>query len=134
MDWISDRIEEGRLKLQQLLSAPKLGFDDTLRSKLPTKHGLYIIYGPDSSFLRSGRTNKAGDGLQQRIYKNHFMGDQPGNLRQQLVGDGTCSSLEQTKPWIRANCVCQFVVEEDYRKRVWAEHFILSIIRPKYCD
>ena len=134
MDWISDRIEEGRLKLQQLLSAPKMGFDDTLRSKLPTQHGLYIISGRDSSILRSGRTNTAGDGLRQRIYQNHFMGDQRGNLRYQLVRDSICSSLEETKPWIRANCVCQIVIEENYQKRAWAEHFILSIIRPKYCD
>jgi hypothetical protein len=54
LDSIGDKIEEGRLKFQQMLSAPKLEFDDTLRSKIPIQHGLYIISSPDSSILRSG--------------------------------------------------------------------------------
>ena len=63
-------------------------------SKLPCEHGLYVIYRKDAGdgeVLRAGRTKTAGDGLRQRIYQNHLMGNQKGNLRSQLLADGICA-------------------------------------------
>jgi hypothetical protein len=136
MDVISERIEEGRQILQRLLTSPK-PFDNALSSKLPRKHGLYaisLITAEPGNYLRVGRTKKAADGLWQRVYQNHFMGDQAGNLRRQLLRDATCASLEETKPWIREHCIVQFAIVEDDQARVWAEYFVLSVLRPKYCD
>ena len=71
--------------------------------------------------LRAGRTKTAAGGLRQRVYRNHFMGDQPGNLRSQLVQQAVCKTIEETKDWIRANCAVQYVVIEDDELRRWAE-------------
>lgn len=83
MDWLTKRPEEGRQILDQLLSAPRLPFDQSLRSHLPERHGLYAIsvkHALPGEFLRAGRTVRAAGGLRQRVYQNHLMGDQKGNL------------------------------------------------------
>jgi len=137
VEWVHGRIHECQQVLEQLLTAPKVAFDDQIRSRLPTEHGLYAIYRRDSvdgDVLRAGRTKTAGGGLRQRIYQNHLMGNQQGNLRRQLVADGTCTDLEDAKAWIQQNCMVQFTCVRDDRLRSWAEYFMLSILRPKHCD
>jgi hypothetical protein len=137
VDWIAQRAEECGFVLGRLLNAAKLPFDEALRSKLPVQHGLYAIYRTEATpgeVLRAGRTKTAGEGLRQRIYQNHLMGTQSGNLRAQLVRDRTCSDLEGAKSWIRENCVVQFVIVEDERLRTWAEHYMLGVLRPRHCD
>jgi hypothetical protein len=62
------------------------------------------------------------------------MGDQPGNFRAQLVKEGRCSNVQEAKTWIRENCVVQFLTVEDDQMRQWAEYFMLSLLRPQYCD
>ena len=137
VNWIQQRVHECQQILEQLLTAPKLPFNDEIRSKLTSEHGLYAIYyknAADGDLLRAGRTKTAAGGLCQRIYQNHLIGNQKGNLRSQLIGDGTCVDFEQAKAWIQQNCLVQFVVVKDDRLRTWAEHFMLSILRPKHCD
>ncbi len=137
MDWAMARLEEGTATVRELLSAPRLPFDESLRSRLPERHGIYSIYSRNAApgeILRAGRTKTAAGGLRQRIYSNHLMGNQPGNLRAQLVRDGACKNLEEAKLWLQGHCTVQFVVIEDAKARCWAEHFMLSILRPKYSD
>ena len=137
IEWINIRLEEQRKLVDQLLSAPKFPFDDSLRSQLPDKPGLYAISvknAPTGEFLRAGRTKGAAGGLRQRIYQNHLMGNQHGNLRAQLVQEGRCSDIEEANRWIRENCRVQFLVIEDDQRRQWAEYFMLSLLRPNYCD
>ena len=110
MDWVAERLDQCRRVLDELLKAPKLSFDETLRSKLPERHGLYAIYvkeAPPGDVLRAGRTKSAAGGLRQRTYQNHLMGNQQGNLRSQLVRDGQCRDLDEAKVWIRENCLVQ---------------------------
>lgn len=136
-DWIQVRLRECQQILDQLLAGPKVPFNDEIRSRLPTEHGLYAIHHREAvggDVLRAGRTKTASGGLRQRIYQNHLMGDQQGNLRSQLVADGTCLNLEQAKSWIQRNCLVQFIAVKDDRLRAWAEYFMLSILRPKHCD
>ncbi len=136
MDWVTERIAEGRQLLERLLAAPPLQFDRSIRSRLPERPGIYAIYvrdGRPGKALRAGRTRGAG-GLRQRIYQNHLMGKQAGNLRAQLVRDGVCSDLGKAKAWIQEKCLVQFLVIEHDEARAWAEHFILSVLRPKYSD
>jgi hypothetical protein len=133
MDWVEQRIGEAKSVLDRLLSAPRLSFDETLHSRLPDSKGLYAIHvedEPAGQILRAGRTDT---GLRQRVYKNHLMGDQAGNLRAQLVKEGACADLVEAKAWIQRNCRVQFVVVEDEEHRKWAEHFMLAILRPKHC-
>ncbi len=87
---------------------------ESIRSKLPDKPGLYAISEKSAcagEFLRAGRTDEGG--LRQRIYQNHLMGSQKGNLPQQLIGDGVCQDLNGAKAWILANCEVQFIVVTD---------------------
>ena len=81
-------------------------------------------------FLRAGRS---GD-LRRRIYQNHLMGKQQGNLRSQLVGHSVCSDLEEAKQWIREYCVVQLLAVKSETALIWAEHFMLSVLRPRYSD
>lgn len=137
MEWKAQREAECRQLLEKLLLAPQLAFGDALRSKLPEDPGIYAIYvngANPGEVLRAGRTKSAAGGLRQRIYQNHLIGTQSGNLRAQLVRDGQCMGLEEAKGWVRENCTVQFLVIVDEQLRRWAEHFMLSILRPKYSD
>ena len=133
--WIDDRIQPLKELLDQLLAAPRIHFDDRVRSNLPESHGIYAIALKNSQpgvFLRAGRTVSAAGGLRQRIYGNHFMGTQNGNLRAQLVKDGICSGSQEAKDWIRDNCSVQTVIIDDPQVRGWCEHLMLSVFRPTY--
>ncbi len=137
IDWVQQRVNEYQQILKQLLAAPRLPFNAEIRSKLPCEHGLYVIYhrdAGDGELLRAGRTKTAGDGLRQRIYQNHLMGNQRGNLRSQLIADGICADFEQAKFWIQQNAPVQFLVVRDDRLRAWSEYFMLSILRPRHFD
>jgi len=121
MDAFQQRVEELKGVLNSLLAATPYSFDESLRSNLPEKPGLYMIFtrsnGPEE-VLRAGRASGAG-GRRQRVYQNHLMGNQSGNLRAQLV---------------RANCSVKFLVVEDEDTLRWGEHFILSVLRPRFSD
>ena len=136
MDAFQQRVEELKGVLNSLLAATPYSFDESLRSNLPEKPGLYMIFtrsnGPEE-VLRAGRASGAG-GRRQRVYQNHLMGNQSGNLRAQLVRAQTCIDLNQAKTWVRANCSVKFLVVEDEDTLRWGEHFILSVLRPRFSD
>jgi hypothetical protein len=136
METLQQRIEELTRLLNSLLAATPCSFDESLRSNLPEKPGLYMIFTRSNGHeevLRAGRTTGAG-GLRQRVYQNHLMGDQSGNLRAQLVRAQTCRDLKEAKAWVRANCYVRYLVVEDEDTLRWSEHFILSMLRPRFCD
>jgi hypothetical protein len=62
------------------------------------------------------------------------MGNQKGNLRAQLIGCGECADFESAKEWIRKNCEVQYLVVPDEGERSQLEHFMLSLITPRFCD
>ena len=135
-EWLDERVKQGREYVERLLRAEPIPFGDGLRAALPERPGIYAIFemsAEPGEILRAGKARGAG-GLRQRIYMNHFMGNQAGNLRSQLVRDGICSSLDDTKPWIRANCRVHALVIDDPTRLSWAEYFMLATLRPKYCD
>jgi hypothetical protein len=41
---------------------------------------------------------------------------------------------ESAKNWIKEHCQVQWIVVRDYTLRKWAEHHILSVLRPQFCD
>lgn len=119
--------------LERLLNSEEYAFDSMLHGILPDSPGIYAIKikrADDGTYFRAGRTDIS---LKQRIYRNHYMGNQNGNLRQQLVRDGIVDDITATKRWIQDNCFVQFLVIEDDLIRQMAEYFMLSILRPKYC-
>jgi len=133
MEWVQARIVEGSQIISRLLMAPDVSFGGLTPKQIPDEPGLYLIFekvAGDGKFLRAGRTDDGG--LRQRLYKNHLMGNQRGNLPAQLVRDGRCRTISEAKSWIRDHCVSRFIIERDAQKRVWAEHFILAVLRPEF--
>ncbi len=111
-------------------------FDSKLRRSLPEEHGIYRIFDPSEphATVRAGRTKTAHGGLRQRIYQNHFMGAQPGNLRAQMVRAGVCPTLDHAKDFIRTNLRVQFLIRTDPEQRRWLEYVMLAALRPRFCD
>lgn len=123
-------------QLARLVESPVIRFDDRCRSALPEVHGIYRIFDPTKPLetVRAGRTKTAAGGLRQRVYQNHLMGNQAGNLRAQLVAGGVCTDLDAAKRLIRESLVVQILAVEDNQERTWLEHFMLGVLRPRYCD
>ena len=137
LEWLDERITGLRAICEQLLRQPRVRFrenNESIRSKVPDEPGLYVISQKGAStgeFLWAGKTNRS---LRQRICQNHLMGNQNGNLPHLLIGGGVCQDLNTAKSWIRDNCYVQFLVMGEDAIRSRAEHFMLSVIRPTYCD
>jgi hypothetical protein len=133
---IEVRLQYLERELRRLLGSPPIKFDERCRNALPEAHGIYRIFDPStpSQTVRAGRTKTAAGGLRQRVYQNHLMGDQTGNLRAQLVGAGKCTDLEAAKRLIRERLEVQVLVVEDAEERAWLEHFMLGVLKPEYCD
>lgn len=131
-----NRLEELIAGLRTLLAAPPFRFDESLRSNLPERPGIYVIQAitaTSEEVLRAGRTTGVG-GLRQRVYQNHLMGNQSGNLRAQLVRSGRCCDMAEAKSWIRENCLVRFLIVDDDDEIRWAEHFMLAVLRPIFSD
>jgi hypothetical protein len=123
-------------QLAALLRSPSIPFDDRCRSAIPEHHGIYRISDrsrPDDT-VRAGRTKSAAGGLRQRVYQNHLMGNQAGNLRAQLVAGGICQDLAAAKAYVRDQLVVQVLVVPGAEDRRWLEHFMLGVLMPQFCD
>jgi hypothetical protein len=122
--------------LQRLLAAPAFEFDEKLRERLPLRKGLYLIArkdGPKGEYLHAGQSPKAKEGLRSRVWSQHFTqgGDRArSDLVQKVIDKGHADGKATSQAWIRANCRVQWVVEEDLDLRCWAEHYMLSVLRP----
>lgn len=131
---LHDNSVQWKAMLCQLLAGPEIPFATLMPSHLPSHTGIYAIRAIDSlpsEFLRAGRTDVS---LRSRIYGQHLMGDQEGNLRNQLVVAGISSNMAAAKTWIRHNCTVQWLEIEDSETRRWMEYYMLSILRPRFCD
>lgn len=134
--YLRKRLQSLEAQLLHLFDSPVIRFNGRCRSSLPKAPGIYRIFDPTkpNETVRAGRTRTAAGGLRQRVYQNHLMGNQIGNLRHQLVADGVCSDLEAAKRFIRDKLAVQVLVIEDAEERTWIEHFMLGVLRPRYCD
>jgi len=81
---IEKHVNDGRQVIIEVMKASKYSFQDVTPSVLPSGPGIYVITTDNGEILRAGKTKV----LCQRIYQNHLMGDQSGNLRSQLVNTG----------------------------------------------
>jgi hypothetical protein len=100
---------------------------------LPEQPGVYRIFDPtqEDETIRAGISNVS---LRQRVYQNHLMGKQDGNLPAQLFRSGVCVGLDAAKQFIRDNFVVQVLQIPDQRERSSLEHFILAVLEPRYSD
>jgi hypothetical protein len=133
---IGERMHSLEQQLSVLIRSPVITFDERCRSALPESPGIYRIFElarPEAT-IRAGRTKTAAGGLRQRVYQNHLMGNQAGNLRAQLVAAGECADIEAAKRLIRGKFGVQVLVVENAEDRTWLEHFMLSVLTPRYSD
>lgn len=129
------RVIEGMAWVETLMSAEPVPIDASVRGRLPELPGIYAfsLIGKPTAVVRAGRTRGAG-GVRQRIYQNHLMGNQSGNLRAQLVRAGRCVSMDDAKQWIRSTCEVRYAVVENSEDLWWIELFMLAIVRPEFSD
>lgn len=133
---MQQRISHYTSLLGKLISAQDFCFNNKLRKNLPEKPGIYRILEGGASWdssLRVGRTD-AQNGLRQRVYRNHFMGSQSGNIKAQLVKAGRFSTQNEAKDYLSNSCRVQFIVVENEDERKWLEHFIISVLQPQFSD
>jgi len=115
--------------LEKLTKQTRHPYKTLKPSMLPVEAGIYMI-AAGWEIIRAGKTTS----LRQRLYQNHLMGNQSGNLPAQLVNSGHCTDLLAAKKWIRDECEFHYLVIEDEKERSRAEHFMLGVINPRYCD
>jgi hypothetical protein len=133
---IAGRLRTLESQLANLVGSQAIPFDERCRSALPEGHGIYRIFDPQNvdETIRAGRTITAAGGLRQRVYQNHLMGNQSGNLRAQLVAAGVCADLDAAKRLMRDTLALQVLEVPDAQERASLEHFMLAVLRPRYCD
>jgi hypothetical protein len=95
------------------------------RKSLTVKERIYS-YTQISQYLGCPRRYK-------RVWAQHFTGggnDAGSDLVQKVIDKGKADSKANAQAWIRANCFVQWLTEEDADLRCWAEHYMLSVLRP----
>jgi hypothetical protein len=130
---IQARLVRLETELRKLLASEAMSFDARIASRLPKQAGIYRIFDPrkPSETVRAGRTNTAAGGLRQRVYGNHLMGNQKGNLRAQLQRARVpgCADSKSAKEYIRQHLAVHILVVGEKAERDRLEHFM-----PTYCD
>jgi hypothetical protein len=120
--------------IERLLDQTPTPYRSVKPSSFPETRGVYLIASSQGEVIRAGKTGSGNATFRDRLYRNHLMGNQDGNLRAQLVGSGECSDMENAKRWIRENCSVRYLEIDDSSTRANLEHFMLAILEPKYCD
>jgi hypothetical protein len=133
-DLVEKRIVTLTSIIHRLLDQPPVCYRDATPSSFPETRGVYVIKSHNGEVLRAGKTGQGSATLRQRLYSNHLMGNQNGNLRAQLVGSGQCRDMEHAKNWIRENCLVSFLELDDSSERANVEHFMLAVLKPRFCD
>jgi hypothetical protein len=134
MDDIKTRIEEMQKSLMTLLSADELTFDDSLRTRLPNKPGIYRILKKRSDWSASVYLGKTGD-LRQRVFSEHFRGNSGAStLTRKMIARGDFAGEENVHEFLAEKCSVQFLEIQDDRERTAAEHFAIATLRPAHND
>ena len=120
--------------LEKLLAGPTFKFDAALKARLPLQPGLYAIVtiGDQREYLHAGASPKRKHGLCGRIWNDHFQHGNAGSDLVQQVMNKHGLGRGDARAWVAQNCLVQWLVEEDTELLCWAEHYMLSILRPKW--
>jgi hypothetical protein len=128
---LNDRISFLVNELSRLLDAVAIRYEQATPRVFPETPGIYLISDHELTVIRAGKTNAT---LRQRLYQNHLMGSQDGNLPVQLINSGICGTQAGAKEWIRKNCSVRWLEVENARERGFLEHFMLAVLEPRFCD
>ena len=119
----------------KLLASEKISFNDVhLHRKLPTQSGVYRIFGRKADWNKSIYVGGSND-LLQRIFHNHLMGGKASStLKKKLINDLGLKDAKAVKNYLKRHCALQFIVVKNKKEIKFIEHFLISILRPKYND
>ena len=131
---VDEHISELRGIVERLLNQAPVSYGQATPASFPETRGVYVIFTSQGEVIRAGKTGAGNATLRERLYRNHLMGNQSGNLRAQLVASGVCIDIERAKDWIRNNCSVRFLEVSDSQTRANLEHFILAVLQPRFCD
>lgn len=122
--------------VRELTSQNSIKLHPRHRGQVPDAYGLYAIYTNQGVCLHAGRTTSQNSNLQKRIFDQHYAGGGKGagsDLVQKVQSNCFAPDRRQAQVWIAENCVVRFVVVADPVTRHWAEHRLLSHLRPIWC-
>lgn len=129
-----DIIQKNIEKLLILISSRHIPFDDELHGSLPTAGGVYRVFEIPASWKESIYVGQTGN-LRDRIYRNLLMGDsQAHTLKRKLIANAGLTDKETVKKYLKDNCRVQYLEMDDENERSPFEHFVISILKPKYND
>lgn len=119
----------------KLLASEKISFSDPhLYSKLPERGGVYRILRRGSDWSKSLYVGGT-DNLRRRVFRNHLMGNtRSSTLKKKLVKSRRFKDVKAVKDYFKRRCVVQFIVVKNQKELNFIEHFLISILRPKYND
>lgn len=130
------RLESAREIYNKLINSKVYSFSSIVRSELPEKAGVYIIWHKDTEeVLYVGRTRN----LKQRIYTNHLMGNKSSaRLKKYLVEDNIrypeIVEYSDAKEYIKENCNFQYILVEDNNERGHIEGLIGYLTDARYIE
>ena len=131
---IEKNIDEGRDLVESLLLCPPVRF--TSRSvDVPSESGVYALFESAhcdiGNVLYVGESHKSERGLRGRM-EAHWDGNARSDLACELAKEGE-GDLGNAKKWIKENVVIRYIVKRDFDMDIkTAEHFIISVLRPKF--
>lgn len=136
MNDCDSRLESAREVYNQLINSKVHSFSNIVRSELPEKAGVYIIWLKDTEeVLYVGRTRN----IRQRMYTNHLMGNKSSaRLKKYLVDDNIFHpeivEYSDAKKYIRENCNFQYILVEDNNERGHIEGLMGYLTNARYIE
>jgi hypothetical protein len=119
---------DARVKL--LMTSNPIPFEPRYSRKVPHSPGLYAIFRKDTGeCLHAGQAKD----LWNRLFVQHYKGGGKGagsDLIQKVQTHGCARDRASSQDWIRVHCLIQWLEEPDREIRHWAEHRLLSRLRP----
>ena len=127
----------GRLDIvESLLSTRPVPFKGMNGKTLPKEHGIYLIVDSGTGeFLWAGKSDRARDGLQNRIWVQHRNMTETSDLARILIDDeqiGVRTPAEARK-WMEIHCAVHYLTKHQFGMSIdEAEGLVITALSPKY--
>ena len=120
----------------RLLNARPVPFRGMNGQTIPKEHGVYAIVNCGTGeFLWVGKSDRAKDGLQSRIWVQHRTANESSDLVQILINDDDVGveTPVQARNWMETHCAVHYLAKEQLDIDIdQAEHIITAALQPKY--
>ncbi len=117
--------------LEQLLCCESYGFNSNLKKFLPALSGIYAIFNKESNVaLYVGESKN----IQKRVSEDLFQGNESRHtLKRKIMKDLSLETLSNAKDFLRKDCSVRFLQVEGLKRKA-IEHFLISILKPRWND